>query len=442
MPDIIAQLGEAFEAFKETNEIQIKELRRGLTDCVTEDKLTKINKVLDDLTDAKSSLDKRQEELNKRQEELEIKFNRPNFGGEQASDIKNEVEDFMTHRDALSRTKGSFRGDRISNEDYALYKSSFGSLLRSGVLPEALRTKTMSVGIETDGGYVVPPAISNRIVTRVLETSNIRQYASVVTISTDALEGMRDTDEASSGGWVDENDTRSVTNTPTFGKWRIPVFEQFAQPKVTQQLLDDAAVNIESWLATKVADKLTRTENTAFVTGTGVGQPQGFCSYTTAATADGSRSWGTFEHVVTGVNGAFPASSPADIFFDLEGKFKPAYLNNAQIFTRRAVVQAIRKFKSNDSQYLWQPGLIAGKPATIIGYPVVLCEDMPAYTTTGALGLALGNMAEAYTIVDRAGFRLIRDNLTDKPYVKFHTSRRVGAGAVQFEALKFLKFST
>jgi HK97 family phage major capsid protein len=259
-------------------------------------------------------------------------------------------------------------------------------------------------------------------------------------ISSDALEGIEDLNEADAG-WVGETSTRSETNTPNVGKWRIPVQEMYAQPKATQKLLDDAAVDIESWLSMKIADKLARLEGAAFITGDGINRPRGFASYTTAATADGSRTWGQLEHIATSVNGDFAASNPSDHLLDLIMAFKSVHLNNANWVTRRTVIAKIRKFKeATTNAYMWQPGLQAGQPSTLLGFPVVMAEDMPALAT-GSLSMALGNF-QAYQIVDRLGIRVLRDPFTDKPYVKFYTTKRTGGGVLDFEAIKFIKFGS
>jgi HK97 family phage major capsid protein len=193
-------------------------------------------------------------------------------------------------------------------------------------------------------------------------------------------------------------------------------------------------------LAGKQADKFARVEAAAFISGDGVGKPRGFTTYTTAATGDGSRTWGQLEHVKSGANGAFAASNPADVLFDLEGAFKSAYLANASWVTRRSVVTAVRKFKGSDNNYLWQPGLQAGKPASLIGYPITMAEDMPTLAT-GSLSMALGDFREGYQIVDRQGIRTLRDPYTNKPYVVFYSTKRVGGAVLNFEAIKFIQFA-
>lgn len=424
---VIEQYGQAFEEFKKTNDEIIKAKADGKAVGDLETKLAKISTDMEQLGELKAQF-----------EEVVAKINRPNLGGKDAGDLELETKSFNLYR------KGLFNGQAadISTEQYTEYKKSFWNFIRKGdvsLLTDAER-KAMSAGSDPDGGYLLPSPTIGRMAKRVYELSNIRQIANVMTISTDALEGINDLDEAACG-WVGETQTRSDTATPQVGKYRIEAHEMYAQPKATQKLLDDAMVDIEAWLANKVADKMARTEGAAFISGDGIGKPRGFASYTTAATADSSRAWGVMEHVKTGANGAFAGSNPADVIFDLVGAFKAAYLNNARFVTRREVITAIRKFKeSTTNAYMWQPGLQAGQPDTLLGYPIVIAQDMPALATD-SLSLAFGDFMEGYQIVDRMGARVLRDPFTDKPYVKFYTTRRVGGAVVNFESIKFLKFA-
>ena len=196
---------------------------------------------------------------------------------------------------------------------------------------------TLRYAVTYTGGYLLPPAVTGRIVSKTFELSPIRQIVTVQPISVNALEGINDLDE-SSYGWVSEVGSRADTTTPTVGKYRIEAAEMYAAPKATQTLIDDSAVDIEMWLAMKVADKFARVEGAAFINGTGVGQPRGFATYTTAATADASRAWGTLEHVATSNSADFPSSNPGDTLFDLIAKFKSVYLQRAQWVTRREVI--------------------------------------------------------------------------------------------------------
>jgi HK97 family phage major capsid protein len=303
-------------------------------------------------------------------------------------------------------------------------------------LPE--EWKTLSVGSDPDGGYFVTPDISGRIVKKIYDTSPMRSIATTQSITTDALEGVEDTNEAGAG-YSGEHATSGDTTTAQVGKWRIAVHWIDTEPKATQQLLDDAAVNIEAWLADKVADKLGRFENAEFMTG--ATKIRGIASYTMAADTGTGVTWGSVGYVATGVSAAFPSTNPADVIHDLIGLLKSSYLGNAKMLTRRTVVTLIRKFKDGMGNYLWQPSFVAGVPETIMGYPVIRTEDIAA-VAANSLSVAFGDFSQAYQIVDRQGIRVLRDPFTAKPYVKFYTSKRTGGGIVNYEALKFLKFGT
>lgn len=422
---LIETQGRAFEEFKATNDALIKAKAEGKSVTDLEAKLAKIDDELN-----------KTGELKERIERIELANNRKSVvGGDE--DIGTEVKQFNLARKAASQGAAD-----VSTDEYRAYKGAFIEFMRKGTAPmQAEQVKALQAGVDSDGGYLLPPSTVGRIVTKVNETSAVRRLASVQVISTDSLEGLYDRDEASCG-WVGEVGTRSDTNTPTLGKYKVEAFEMYAQPKATQKLLDDAAVDIEQWLAMKVADKFARTEATAFVTGTGVGQPRGFATYTTAATADSSRTWGQLEHVKSGLNGAFAASSPADCLFSLIGAFKAPYLSNAVWATTREVITAIRKLKeATTNAYMWQPSLQQGQPDRLLGYPIEIMADIAALATD-SLSLFLGDFRSGYQIVDRMGIRVLRDPFTDKPYVKFYSTRRTGGAVLDFDAIKAIKFST
>lgn len=313
-------------------------------------------------------------------------------------------------------------------------------LRKAGNHGKEVELKAMSVNSDPDGGYFVVPETVGNLAKKVYETTPMRQIASVTSISTDALEGFADIDEVDAG-WVGETQTRPQTNTPQIAGVRIDTHEIFAQPAVTQKLLDDAYYNVEGWLTEKVADKFARVQNHSFIHGDGVKQPRGIANYPTAATSDGTRPWGTIEHVNTGVNGDFAASNPGDKILDLIYSLKSAYRQGSTFVMPREVIAKIRKFKDQQNGYLWQPALIAGQPSTLLGYPVIEAQDMPTLGT-GSLSMAFGNYKIAYLIVDRAGNRVLRDVYTAKPYVLFYTTARVGGGLINSEAIKFMRFGS
>ena len=399
----IEALGQAFAEFKSANEERLKLLEKGHTDPVADEKLNKLNQRLDELSDVK-----------KRLEEVETKANRP----------------------------GEALGDNAEGKAQKQHTEAFESYLRRKDTSkfEGLESKAMRVGSEVDGGFFVPATMSNEIVKSIFETSPIRQVANVITISTDRLEGIVDKDEAGSG-WVGEEATRSETDTPQVAMYEIPVHEQYAEPRVTQKLLDDAAFNVEGWLGEKIADKFARTENTAFITGNGEKRPRGLLSYDKVANASWTTAnWGSIAYIATGAAGDWAASDPADKLYDVVYSVIPEYLAGAAWMMRRAQIGEIRKFQDGQGNYLWQPGLQAGQPNVLCGYPIVPAEDMPT-KAANSYSVAFGNFRAAYQIVDRIGIRVLRDPYTTKGYVKFYSTKRVGGGVINFQAFKVMKFA-
>ena len=437
---LIEAQGKAFEEFKSAHAQELAEVRKATSDVVTTDKLNRISEKLDDLAEQKAAVEQAITAEVKAREALELKV----IDAERrAVDDPAAARNLDAFNLALksSRTGRGRQHEDLDAEAFGHYAKSFEKFLRFGRDElSADEAKAMSVGVDTDGGYLVTPEMSSRIITRVFETSPMRAAANVVSISSDALEGIEDLDEADAG-WVGETASRPDTDTPQLGQWRIPTHEVYAQPKVTQRLLDDAAMDIEAYLARKTGDKIARMENAAYVGGSGVTAPRGFTTYTTAADSGSGVTWGTIGHVVSGANGAFAGSNPADKLYDLVGTLKTEYLANAAWMAPRAVITAIRKFKDGQGQYLWQPSLQAGQPERLMDYPIIRAEDLPALATN-SLSLWFADWMEAYTIVDRLGMRTLRDPYTSKPYVRFYTIKRTGGDVVNFEAIKAMKFST
>lgn len=430
---VIDQQGEAFEQFKKANDALIAAKAEGKAVGDLEAKVATLSASLDKLSEQKAAID-----------DLLLKAARPGgLGGDtKASEAKAaELKAFNGALRAEYQAKGKAFGGDLSQEAYEQYKSGFFKVV-AGVSIDSLSSderKALSAGSDPDGGYLLPNSTQGMMVTKLFEQSVMRQIADVQTISTEKIDGLVDDDEADAG-WVSELGTRSDSGTPQVRRWEIATHEMYAMPKVSQKLIDDAAVNVEAWLAGKVADKFARVEGTAFWEGTGVGQPRGLATYTTAATADGSRAWGQFEHVNSGANGAFH-STQFDPLADIQGAMKDHFLANAQWLMRREVRTAARKLKeSTTNRYLWEPGMQVGAPERLQGYPVRVDQYMPTLAT-GSLSLAFGDFRQAYTIVDRIGIRTLRDPFTAKPYVVFYSTKRTGGGAMNFEAIKFLRFS-
>lgn len=424
--------GKAFEAFKSANNALIAAKAEGKAVGDLTAQVEKLSAELDKLDDMKAAIDDIMKKANRPQNDVEAKS---------AADLAEETKSFNIALRADFQLKGKAHPGDLSVEAYTQYKSAFFKLAIGATLESltADERKAMSAGSDPDGGYLLPHATAGRMLGKIYEQSTMRQLAEVQTISSNDIEGILDNDEASAG-WVSELGARPETVTPTVGKWRIEAHEMYAMPKASQRILDDAATNVESWLAGKIADKFARVEGAAFWTGDGVGKPKGLAAYATAATGDDTRAWGTFEHVKTGANGDFHTTK-GDPLQDLIGAFKDQYLQNASFVMRREVRTKIRKMKEATSdRYLWEPSLQAGQPDRLLGYPTRIDQYMPALGT-GSLSLAFGDFKQAYLIVDRMGIRTLRDPYTAKPWVLFYSTKRTGGGAQNTEAVKFINFS-
>lgn len=209
-------------------------------------------------------------------------------------------------------------------------------------------------------------------------------------------------------------------------------------PAASQTLLDDSIVDIEQWLADEVQTEFAVQESAAFVNGDGVNKPKGFLAYTIAE--ESVKGAGELGYIATGVDGDFPAANPSDILLDLIYAPKQAYRANGRFVLNRSVLGQLRKFKDADGNYLWQPNAQAGEPARLLGYPVTESEDMPDIASNSH-SIAFGDFRRGYLIVDRVGVRVLRDPYSAKPYVLFYTTKRVGGGVQDFDAVKMLKFS-
>jgi HK97 family phage major capsid protein len=318
------------------------------------------------------------------------------------------------------------------------HKQAFDAYVRTGDdrLLRSLDTKMMSYGSGQDGGYLVPDETEAAIGERLAAISPIRSIASVIKVSGAVLKKPF----AISGpavGWVAETAARPQTSSPTLDELSFPTAELYAMPAATAALLEDSIVNIDQWIGAEVETAFAEQEGTAFVTGDGTNKPKGFLSYTTVAEA--SWAWDKIGYIATGVSNAWPASNPSDILIDTVYALKAGYRQNASWVMNRKTQAAIRKMKDADGNYLWQPPAAPGSRAMLMGFPVVEAEDMPDIAAD-ATPLAFGDFARGYLVVDRSGVRVLRDPYSAKPYVLFYTTKRVGGGVQDFDAIKLLKF--
>ena len=296
----------------------------------------------------------------------------------------------------------------------------------------------MSVAVPAEGGHVAPPEVAATIDRRLTASSPIRRIATVRVTGSGTFRKPVAIN-APATGWVSETAVRPETATPTLDLLNFPVGEIYAMAAATQTLLDDAIVDIDQWLAGEIAERFAIAEGAAFVTGDGINKPKGFLAVPSAAEA--SVQWGQLGYLATGAAGAFPATNPVDRLVDLTYAPRTPYRGNASFVMNRRTVGTVRKFKDGHGNYIWQPSLVAGQPATLLGFAVHECEDMPD-VAADAMAIAFGDFARGYLVVDRADVRILRDPYSSKPFVLFYVTKRVGGGVQDFDAIKLLKFAS
>ncbi len=400
--DLIEQTARAFEEFKKANDARLDKIEKA---GATGDLDAKLAKIEEDLSTALG--------------------------------LKAE----LARIEAKSNLQGLFSGDK---PEKTAYKSAFfDRFVRKGEdsaeLKDLMR-KAWSIGTPADGGYALPEELDRTIEKMLRNVSPVRSVANVVQVGTSDYKKLVNVNGIASG-WVGETAARPATNTSQFAEVAPPMGEVYANPQVTQHSLDDMFFNVEQELQDQLMEEFAVAEGAAFVSGNGTNKPKGFLAYTTAATDDSLRAFGTIEHVATGVAGDFAASNKADILFTLVSKLKQGYRAGSVWMMNKGLLFEILKFKDTSGQYLWQPSLQAsGISLNLLGFPVVEAEDMPA-KAADALAIAFGNFRRAYTVVDRMGIRMLRDPYSNKPYVGFYTTKRVGGAVVNSEAIKVAKFA-
>ncbi len=392
LKQLVNDINKSFLEFKTRNDQRLRELEQGRRDPLISQQVDALAREVQNLAEVKSRL-----------EHLETQLNRPVF------ETGKPVESFDDGERNQIVNKYLRHGENALTAD---------------------EVKQLSVDSDPQGGYWVTGQMSRQVITKVTETSPMRSLATVETISSDALEIPEDIGEAAVG-WTAETGVRSETASPTIGVRRVPVHEIYAMPKATQQLLDDARVNVEEWLSGKIAAKMSTTENTSFINGDGVDKPRGLLTYPA-----GSTNPGEIEQIHSGSAGALTADGLRSLFYAL----KTPYIRNARWIMGRSTIESISKLKDGGGDYLWSPGLKEGEPQMLLGHPIDRMEDMPS-VVANALPVAFGDWKQAYTIVDRAGVRVLRDPYSSKPFVLFYTTKRVGGDVTNFEAVVIQKVS-
>ncbi len=312
----------------------------------------------------------------------------------------------------------------------------FESFLRSG--GGALEAKAFTGASDGAGGLAVPQEIDAQIDAALKSISPIRAIANVVAVGSNGYRKLV-TSGGTPSGWASETGARDETDTPVFNEIAPPMGELFANPAASQTMLDDAAFDVEAWLANEIAMEFARAEGAAFVNGNGTNKPRGFLQAATSSASDATRPFGTIQVLASGAAGGF-AANPEEKLIDLVQSLRPPYRQGASWVMNSATLARIRKFKTSDGAFLWQPGIAAGQPATLLGYPVVEAEDMPDIAAN-ALSIAFGNFKAGYLIAERGETQILRDPYSNKPFVHFYATKRVGGMVSNSEAIKLMKFA-
>ena len=320
----------------------------------------------------------------------------------------------------------------------APHQKAFNAYLRSGdddgLRGLELEGKSLSTAVNSDGGYLVDPATSATVQSVLNATASIRSIASVVNVEATSYDVLVDYGDVGTG-WATETSNVTETETPSIDRITIQLHELSALPKASQRLLDDSAFDIEGWLAGRIADRFARAEAAAFISGDGIDKPKGFLTHTDVD--DAIWDWGTLGYVASGEDGNVTADAIIDVVYALGAEYRA----NATFVMNSKTTGLVRKLKDNDGRFLWSDGLAAGQPATLMGYPVLIAEDMPD-ATTGANAIAFGDFAAGYTVAERPDLRVLRDPFSAKPHVLFYATKRVGGDVSDFAAIKLLKFAT
>jgi HK97 family phage major capsid protein len=313
------------------------------------------------------------------------------------------------------------------------YTEAFKSYVKKGDDTGVLKMQTKALSQHVDSqeaGILTTQRIARELKVNLERLSPMRRLANVTEISTDALEIVEYASQDVAGWTESFNEIMASNENTKLNKRVIPVHELYAQPKATQKLIDDPTIDIEEWIHNAVVDVFARKENAAFLHGDGNGKPKGLLTY-----PDGQGE-GRIQQIVSGVQGGFDASSLMQLYHSLDAQ----YSDGAKFLMSRGAVQAVRNLRNQSGDYLWQAGLASGSPATLLGIEVVQCADMPAMAN-GSLSIAIANFKKAYQIVDRFQVRIMRDPYTDKPFVKYYTTKRVGGDVIDFNAVKLLRLS-
>lgn len=366
-----------------------------------------------------------------------------NFDGFK-TEVSKRMTDMTTRIERLDRKAADYKRPALARAaDLATpHKKAVGAYLRQGdedrLKALGMETKGLNTAVNAEGGFLVDPQTSEMVSHVLLSGASIRAISRVVQVEATAYDVLVDHGELAAG-WIAETGPEVPEVAPAIDRISIPLHELSASPTASQRILDDAAFDLEAWLAERVADRFLRAESDAFVNGDGINKPKGFL--TKPMVADASWSWGNIGYVITGTAGDFDPNDPADAIVDLVYTLGAEYRANGAFVMNSKTAGEMRKMKDTQGRFLWIEGLNAEQPARLLGYPVQIVEDMPDIAAD-AHAIAFGDFGHGYTIAERPDLRILRDPYSNRPNVTFFATKRVGGDVTDFAAIKTLKFGT
>jgi HK97 family phage major capsid protein len=392
----------AFEAFKGANDARLDEIeKKASADVLLEQKVARIDQAV---SAAQARLDR-----------VVSEARRPAVEGGDAPSVS-----------AFGRATSPMEGEE---------KAAWNGYLRAGQMSSLIEVKA-GLSTSSGSGGLAPVETERLVERRLMASSPMREISTVRTVASGVFRKPVST-AGLEAGWVAETAARPETDPSTLALLEFPSADLYASPAATQALLDDALIDLDEWLAAEVEDAFAAQETSAFVTGNGTNKPKGFLAYDQVA--DASHEWGKIGFIASGVSATF-GTTPVDKLIDLIYAPKAKYRADARFVMNRRTASAIRKFKDADGAYVWSPATQPGTTSSLLGYPVTEIETMPD-VGAGTTPIAFGDFRRGYLIVDRAGLSVLRDPYSAKPYVLFYTTKRVGGGVQDFDAIKLMKLA-
>lgn len=322
-----------------------------------------------------------------------------------------------------------------SSQSVSDHKLAFSLFIRKGKdegLAE-LEKKAMQTTTDPDGGYAVPEELDRNIIKALGDEIVMRQECQVLTVGTPDYKKLINKGGTTSG-WVGETDKRPETSTSKLGVIEPVWGEIYGNPAATQRMLDDSFFNVEQFIVSELTQEFAQQEEQVFTSGDGQKKPKGLLAYGSDEKPDKDREWGTLQHLML----KKPSEITADEIMQLIYTLRKPYRTNARFMMNNKTLFQVRTLKDSQGNYLWQPGLQLGQPSALLGYGIAENEQF-ADLGAGNVPVAFGNFKRCYTILDRIGVRVLRDPYTNKPFVHFYTTKRVGSMLVDSNAIKLLK---